>query len=404
MSAARYAPGALAILALGFGLPAAADHGHGHDHGHDHGHGHGRSHGEARGARQVGLGDARAPELAAALPPEVVQVRREVADALDGHDFRVAARQVKRLLARDPHDRWANMVLSDALVELGDVDGAAAALQEVLDRKPTGAAYLRAGYLLHLQGDTAAAIETFRWACEALPQADRASRAWAHTELGHLHWHQGRLDAAAAEYGRALVLDPRLGEARVGVARVAAACGDPWTAVHELERAARSPEHLGELALLQAGLGWREEAAESLARAERLLEDDPLWARSMALCLADNALDPERAVALAREEVERRPSAHSHDALAWALARAGRGDEALRHARRALATGVQEPLMLFHAGMAARAAGEAAQAAGWLRAALALNADFHPRFAPMAREALNELDANDMNDTKEVGR
>lgn len=399
MSAMRYAPGALAILALSFGLPALADHdhGHGHGHGHDHGHGHGR------GARQVGLGDARAPELTAALPAEVVQVRREVADALEWHDFKVAARHVKRLLARDPHDRWANMVLSDALVELGDVDGAAEALQKVLDRKPTGAAYLRAGFLLHLQGDTAAAIETFEWACEALPQADRASRAWAHAELGHLHWHQGRLDAAAAQYARALKLDPRLDEARVGVARIAAACGDLWTAVHALEQAAHAPEHLGELALLQRALGWHEEAAESLARAERLIADDPLWARSMSLCLADNDRDPERAVTLAREEVERRPSAHSHDALAWALVRAGRAEEALDHARQALATGLQEPLVLFHAGMAARLASEPAQAAEWLRAALTLNGAFHPTLAGAAREALTAIEAGSTT-TKEVAR
>ena len=67
-------------------------------------------------------------------------------------------------------------------------------------------------------------------------------------------------------------------------------------------------------------------------------------------------------MALAEAELARRPDLYSHDAMAWALARAGRGPEALAHAEQALALGAREPALLFHAGMAARAAGDAVHA------------------------------------------
>ena len=44
--------------------------------------------------------------------------------------------------------------------------------------------------------------------------------------------------------------------------------------------------------------------------------------------------------------------------------------------------------MLFHAGMAAACAGHPAEAAGRLRAALALNPHFSVRWAPVARRTL----------------
>ena len=62
----------------------------------------------------------------------------------------------------------------------------------------------------------------------------------------------------------------------------------------------------------------------------------------------------------------------SADALGWALTRAGRPRAGLRWARRALRLGSLDPLLRFHAGMAALAAGATAPRRGaHLRAALA---------------------------------
>jgi tetratricopeptide (TPR) repeat protein len=73
------------------------------------------------------------------------------------------------------------------------------------------------------------------------------------------------------------------------------------------------------------------------------------------------------------------------------LTRAGRPEEGLRWARRALKLGWQDPAALYHAGMAAQAAGERGDAVSFLESALERNPDFSPVRAPAARAALEEL-------------
>jgi Flp pilus assembly protein TadD len=99
----------------------------------------------------------------------------------------------------------------------------------------------------------------------------------------------------------------------------------------------------------------------------------------------------ERAVALGASAVAAAPSVAAADAYSWALTNAGRGPEALRWARRALRLGSQDPLFLYHAGMAAKAAHQPQLARRWLHAALAHNPRFSPLHAPRARRVLRAL-------------
>ena len=95
-----------------------------------------------------------------------------------------------------------------------------------------------------------------------------------------------------------------------------------------------------------------------------------------------------RAVELGRSAVRKAPSVSSADAYSWALTHAGRGEQALHWAKQALRTGWRDPLARYHAGMAAKLAGERALARRWLTQALALNPQFSPLHAPRAQRAL----------------
>jgi Flp pilus assembly protein TadD len=81
----------------------------------------------------------------------------------------------------------------------------------------------------------------------------------------------------------------------------------------------------------------------------------------------------------------------SADAYSWALTAAGRGDAALHWAKQALRTGWRDPLVRYHAGMAAKLAGERDLARRWLTQALVLNPNFSPLHAPRADRALSSL-------------
>src|SRR5205807_7078402 len=100
---------------------------------------------------------------------------------------------------------------------------------------------------------------------------------------------------------------------------------------------------------------------------------------------------PHRAVLLARRAWAQAPSVRSADALGWALTRAGHPTEGLVWAHRAVRLGSIDPSFLYHAGIAARGAGQITQARGYLTRSLARNPRFSPLYAPLARRALETL-------------
>ena len=101
------------------------------------------------------------------------------------------------------------------------------------------------------------------------------------------------------------------------------------------------------------------------------------------------ASGPLQTVALARRARAERPSIYGDDALGWALARAGRCDEAVSWSQRSLRLGTRDALLWFHRGYAAGCCGDAAGMRTWYAKALALNPHFSVRFAPIARKALS---------------
>ena len=90
-------------------------------------------------------------------------------------------------------------------------------------------------------------------------------------------------------------------------------------------------------------------------------------------------------VARARAARAERPSVIGDDALAWALARAGRCNEARPWSERSLRLGTRDALVFFHRAEIERCAGNLAGARLWARRALDLNPTFSVRFAPVAR-------------------
>jgi len=311
---------------------------------------------------------------------------------MEAHDFQRSLQLLAELRRAEPNDLWARLMLSDALVESGRLEAAERELQVVLDRKPCAAAYLRAGYLLHLRGETEAGVEVLELALEA--SGTTQVKAWAHAELGDLLWAKGEVEEAGAHYQAARGLDPSLGRATVGAARVLAAQGQLSAAAELLTPVASTPEHLSELAFWESALGREERRGELLRRARRMSKEDAYhWGRQSAVALADHGAGSEWGLRLARQELERRANHQGWDALAWALLGAGQPREAYRACRRALAFGTQEPLLHYHAAVIAEANARPDEASDHYSRALALNDRFHYAFAKRARGRLATLQA-----------
>ncbi|MEO8584882.1 MAG: hypothetical protein ABI584_01850, partial [Acidobacteriota bacterium] len=90
----------------------------------------------------------------------------------------------------------------------------------------------------------------------------------------------------------------------------------------------------------------------------------------------------------AERELKGRKDVYGYDAYAWALYRAGRAADAVEPMKKALAMGTVDPLLEFHAGEIARAAGDAAGARRHLDRALKIDPRFHVLYATEAKRML----------------
>jgi tetratricopeptide (TPR) repeat protein len=316
--------------------------------------------------------------------------------ALARHEFRAGLDHGRRARRINPGSFAPFAVLVDARIELGRYGAAERTLQRMIDFKPGLASYARVSYFRELHGDIGGAVRAMRLALSAAPGAGE-NRSYLQTLLGNLELQRGRLVAAEASYRMALAGLPGYAPATAGLARVDAAEGHLSSAIKRLRAVVARlplPEYVIALGETELAAGRRADALRDfdLVRAEqRLLGASGVNADAEITLFEADHSDRQRALRLGRRAYAAAPSVRSADALGWALTRAGRPAAGLAYARRALRLGSRDPLFLYHAGMAARAAGEHEAARGYLSRALAANPRFSPLHAPLARRALREL-------------
>src|SRR5688572_26382322 len=113
------------------------------------------------------------------------------------HEFAQARDVARRAIEIDPDVVATHGVLTDALVELGEVDEAIGVLGEMLRRKPNLSSYSRVSYVRELKGDVPGAIEAMKMAVDSgAPTAENT--AWCTVQLGKLYLQEKRLDEAEA--------------------------------------------------------------------------------------------------------------------------------------------------------------------------------------------------------------
>jgi tetratricopeptide (TPR) repeat protein len=334
--------------------------------------------------------------------PETVIVRRAlIAFAL--HDFSGAMQRADQVLADNPADLAALGVAGDARLETGDIAGARERYEQLARLAPSPAAWSRLGRLSYLTGDSDGAIRLVaRAAAASLDEGAPDAVAFYQFQLGDLRRATGDLPRARAAYTASLDALPDYAPAMAGLAAVNAADGERDEAIRLLERAtARLPQPelvaaLGDLYALD-GQAAKAEAQYRVVEgiAELAAATGSVYDRQLVLFAADHERGIEAAVASARSELAVRGDVYGHDALAWALYRAGEVDEAAAHADAALALGTEDPRLAYHAGMIAAARGEPDRAAALLERALR-GAAFLPLLqAANARIALSALLADE---------
>ena len=304
--------------------------------------------------------------------------------ALALHDFRGALALGDRIQALNPYKAAALGVRVDALVELGRYPEAVAALQQMVDLRPSLESYSRVSYLRELHGDVPGAIAAMRMAADtALPGSE--PWLWTTTYLGHLYWSQGNLDAAERVYRAVLRQKPDYPSAQFGIARIDAARGDKQAALTILRPLAARlplPEFLAALGDLYTGLGDARRAQEQYDLVHVIQQLNAGAGMNVDLELAAfdvlHGADSRAALAAAQAAYQERPTIYAADTLAWALHRTGDNLSAWRYSQEALRLGTRDAMLHAHAAAIAASLGATA-AVEQHRAAIA---QINPHYSP----------------------
>jgi tetratricopeptide (TPR) repeat protein len=271
----------------------------------------------------------------------------------------------------------------------------------MLGLSPDISAYGRRALLLQTRGDLAGAEEAWRQAitlAEAPDDGVPEHAAWAHTQIAALFFSEGRLDDAQANYATALAAFPGYVHALAGEARVAAAHGDWAAAIDGYTKAIDTvplPEYVTALGDVYAASGDQKRAQDQydlIGAIEQLYAANGVnLDLQIGLFNADHNRNIDATVDRARAAYAEQPSLQAADTLAWVEYAAGQIAEARTAIAAALATGTKDPLINFHAGMIAKAAGDADGAREHLALVEQRAPHFSVRYAAQAKAAFDEV-------------
>jgi len=310
------------------------------------------------------------------------------------HNFPKAAQIAEDLTERNPSDTGSWGMLGDSLMEMGQYAAAEKAYQRMLEIGPSLASYNRIAYHHFVMGQSGEALAWMNLAVEAGSKIPE-NLAWCLVEFGDMLFKTGHTADAHTVYDRALETLPGYHRAYAALGRFYAATGEYQRAVENFKKAQAViplPDYAAALETLYGKLGKTGEAAK---QRELLDVIDKLGTangekgnRMLAVDYADENRNLDRALELARGELQTRQDGYTYDALSWVLFRAGRQKEAEEASAQAIARNTPEPMFLYHAGLIAMAGGRTEEGEERLRRALALN----PNFAyPQAEDARRRL-------------
>ncbi|MEQ1506159.1 MAG: hypothetical protein ABMB14_28260, partial [Myxococcota bacterium] len=257
------------------------------------------------------------------------------------------------------------MLLGDARMERGDIDGADDAYDDAMAGRPGLELYDRVAHLAWLEGDLPTAIALEQDALSAASTADPEPMAWVATRLGWLRSLDGDVPN---ELGLALRVMPDYRPAHLALGRYLLATGHADDAEPHLRAAGPTIEAVRALAELDPAA-----SVQSVSAQDR---------RGYAIWLAPR--DPAAAVALLDAELAQRRDAVTRIARAWAAWTGGAGDAVAPEVRAALATGIADPSTLV---MAAEVLGDSSLA----KRALSMSAGLLPSEQARAR-AISKID------------
>jgi tetratricopeptide (TPR) repeat protein len=325
------------------------------------------------------------------------------------HRFNDAITYAQKALALGSGDLSPFAIVGDANADRGEYERAAIAYSRldvsgdsVADPHNVYVRDSRTSWLKFVSGDTRGAIRLMQSAVAAGTEARLPAEnlAWLYYELGEYESLAGDVDAANSAYLTALTIHPGDYRALAGLGKLRGNQGRYAEAIKLYQSAVAivpMPMYVAELGDMYTRAGNSAEAKKQYQLVEYIgllgHINQVLHNRDLALFYADHDIKLDEALTLAHKEFEVRHDIYTWDALAWALYKNGKYQEASVAMDNALRPGARDALLFFHAGMISSRLGQSSQAKERLQTALSINPQFHVIYADVARQQLKTLNA-----------
>lgn len=306
---------------------------------------------------------------AEAIAREVLKTRPEIKDAhlvLAGvaeghHNFKESYEIVHKLYQQDPHDAGLHSMLSNSLLEMGQVDEAARWLQPLVEKAASSALLVHAARVATYQGKDDQAEKYLKAALKLEQPQERKASARIRSLWGDIHLRHGRLKEARELLEASLEIQKRSLPALLSLARLELREGQPEKALQRLREAHSffgNPAILTEMARLEARLGREAEARKLRQEAIETLREEVGGglighARDLARALLDEGL-AEEALKVTLEEQVYRSDHKNFELEAMAHQALKQYPQALKAMEKALQFGYQDPAYFARAARLAR--------------------------------------------------
>lgn len=275
---------------------------------------------------------------------------------LGKREFVKALELAKELNGRMADDIPVYGFIADAAIELGKYKEAEEAVQWMLNLRYAGAGGLvRVARLREVFGDVDGALDAMSAAYETTNEADEHAQIL--TQSARLSLMIGKVESAEKLLRRALTLFPEYHDALVNLANVRSMQQRHAEAIELWRRVNQSVPHPANLYALAGALnqaGQIEAAKRAYAgfeeQARGRIESTDNVNHELVFYYADVARKPVEALRIARFEAARRHDVYTLDAYAWALYVNGNYAEARKQIEAAMAVGVRDANVLYHAG------------------------------------------------------
>lgn len=280
------------------------------------------------------------------------------------HKFKEALQHLTKaeLLGEDLEE--TSKMLFDVHLELGNYEIAHTYLLTFKD-------FSDFDYLIRLskwsdhKGNLDAAI-TYMEKAMAIAEASNLAplKQWSYTNIADFYGHAGEIKKSYKHFLKALALDPNDAYAKKGIAwivysyeknpeealRILNAVTDSYFAPDYFLLKAEIAEFLGNETLFNEQLDLYEKAMQNKAYGD-------MYNKYNVLLYVDAKSNVEKAINIAKIEVDNRPTSQSYDLLAWAYFNNGDLNEALQIVERHIINKTFEPETLYHVAEIYKAAG-----------------------------------------------